>query len=63
MKKASNALDIENISTSKGLLRGSEQKIAVSSITFTVKAGNDTVAVYDEKSSDTIADFATLTNE
>ena len=63
LKKASNALDIENISTSKGLLRGSEQKIAVSSITFTVKAGNDTVAVYDEKSSDTIADFATLTNE
>ena len=62
LKAASSSFDQTNIGTSKSLLRGSVQKIAVKTISFTVTVDGTPVS-YSDVSADTIADFATLTNE
>ncbi|MBQ7616433.1 hypothetical protein IJS64_00105 [bacterium] len=62
LKPASSSLDLTNIGTSKSLLRGSVQKIAVKTVDFTVTVDGTSVT-YVGVSADTIADFATLTNE
>ena len=62
LKKASNSLDLNNIWTSKGLIRGSYKAIAVKAVTFTVEEDGVTTT-YTDVDADSIADFATLTNE
>ena len=62
LKKASNSLDLNNIGTSKGLIRGSYKAIAVKAVTFSVEEDGVT-NTYTDIDVDSIADFATLTNE
>jgi len=60
----SDNLDMDNLSTSKEILKSSTAKIHVTSVTFTVKASDDTTATtYTGVAVNSIADFAKLTNE
>jgi hypothetical protein len=53
---------LDNIGTSKGLLRASSHRVHVTAVDFTVTEDGKSVS-YNHVNVDTIADFATLTNE
>jgi hypothetical protein len=62
IKPATSSVDLTNISTTKQLLRSSYHRVQVKSIDFEVTEDNITTK-YTGIDVDSIADFATLTNE